>query len=171
MKTQKPLLVNFLRIYPVERDVTSVNGVKGKRAGALVLRENLPSSSGQKVSNAVELSAKQLDNLASMHGIRATGKKGWSQFATLIGVGKSACIVSSEEHAKGDKYVDTLTGEEKEYSQTSTNNSIDSIVLPDRVTAKMIDKTIEDIINFNEEDSILTALESEIAEPVASGAK
>jgi len=177
MKVTKRMPVNFLRIYPVEREVTSaVNGIKSLRAGALVLLENLPASSGQKESNAMELSGKQLDNLASMHGIRATGRKGWMQLATLVGVGKSACAVSCEEHKAGDTYVDS-TGVEQKYTKTSTNSTLDSIILPDRVTSKMIDRTIDAIINWEEEDSVSKLLKGETAEeekelvPVTEGVK
>jgi hypothetical protein len=170
MKNIVTLPVNFLRIYPVEREVTSVNGVKGTRAGALVLRATLPHSAGQKENNAIELSAKQLDNLASMHGIRATGRKGWSQLQTLVGVGKSACVVSAEEHQKGDVYVGT-DGAEKEYTMTSTNCGLDSIVLPDKVTSAMIAKTIDAIINYEEEDAIGAILGANVEEAVVEGVK
>lgn len=173
MKNIVTLPVNFLRIYPTERDVTSVNGVKGKRIGALVLRANLPKSAGQKDANAIELSAKQLDNLASMHGIRATGRKGWSQLQTLVGVGKSACVISAEEHQKDDKYVDPA-GVEQAYKQTSTNCGLDSIVLPDKVTSAMIAKTIDAIINYEEEDAIDKILNGNgggVLEPALEGVK
>lgn len=171
MKTIKTVGVNFLRIYPVEREVTSsVNGVKGTRAGALILRENLPASAGQNASNAVELSGKQLDNLASMHGIRATGRKGWSQLATLVGVGKSACTISCEEHAKGDKYVDR-EGVEQEYTKTSTNCNVDSIVLSDKVVSMLQAKTIDAIINWDEEDSLTAILNPSVNEPVVADVK
>lgn len=176
MKVTKRMPVNYLRIYPVEREVTSaVNGVKSLRAGALILLENLPASNGQKASNAMELSGKQLDNLASMHGIRATGRKGWLQLATLVQVGKSACAVSFEEHTAGDTYVDT-TGVEQKYTKTSTNSTLDSIILPDKVTAKMVDKTIDAIINWEEEDSVSKLLKGELEDekevvPVTEGVK
>ena len=176
MKNTKRMLVNYLRIYPVEREVTSsVNGVKGVRAGALILMENLPASEGQKESNAMELSGKQLDNLASMHGIRATGKKGWLQLATLVDVGKSACAVSFQEHNAGDKYVDAK-GAEQVYTKTSTASTLDSIILPDRVKNKMIDATIDAIINWEEEDDISKMLRASAEEetanvPVVEGVK
>lgn len=177
MKTVKRMLVNYLRIYPVEREVTSsVNGVKSLRAGALILLENLPKSEGQKDANAMELSAKQLDNLAGMHGIRATGRKGWLQLSTLVGVGKSACAVSFEEHKAGDTYVDA-TGAEQKYTKTSTQSTLDSVILSDRITNKMVDATIDAIINWEEEDTVSQLLRgnAEVEEkelvPVTEGVK
>jgi hypothetical protein len=178
MKTVKRMLVNYLRIYPVEREVTStVNGVKSLRAGALILLENLPASNGQKASNAMELSGKQLDNLAGMHGIRATGRKGWLQFSTLVGVGKSACAVSFEEHQAGDTYVDA-TGAEQKYTKTSTQSTLDSVILPDRIVNKIVDATIDAIINWEEEDTVTKMLRGSAEElvpeelvPVTEGVK
>jgi hypothetical protein len=177
MKVTKRMSVNYLRIYPVEREVVSaVNNVKSLRAGALILLENLPASNGQKESNAMELSGKQLDNLASMHGIRAIGRKGWLQLATLVGVGKSACAVSFEEHKAGDPYVDS-TGAEQKYTKTSTNSTLDSIILSDKITSKMVDRTIDAIINWEEEDSVSKLLKGDAVEeekelvPVTEGVK
>lgn len=162
MKTTRKMLVNYLRIYPTEREVVSaVNGVKGLRAGALILMENLPTSDGQRASNAMELSGRQLDNLAGMHGIRAVGRKGWLQLSTLVGVGKSACVVSFEEHKAGDKYVDA-TGTEQKYTKTSTQSTLDSIILPDRIVNKIVDATIESIINWEEEDSVTKMLRGSV---------
>ena len=147
MKTIKKVAVSYLRIFPVEREVTStISGTKSMRAGALILAEVLPHSSGQNPTNALMLSGKQIDNLASMHRIRS-GKKGWNELASAMGVGKSVAQVSSDEHKKGDKYVDANTGEEKEYTKTSTANSVDAIILSDRVTDKLINATIESIVS------------------------
>jgi hypothetical protein len=170
MKTITKVGVNFLRIYPVERKVVSPNGVEGMRAGALVLLAMLPHSAGQKENNAIELSAKQLDNLAQMHGIRETGKKGWTQLQTLIQVCKSACVISSEEHQAGDSYVDTK-GVEQKFKLTSTNTGLDSIALPNGVTARMIEKTIDAILSYDENDSVAALLTDVVAEPIAEGAK
>jgi hypothetical protein len=170
MKTITKVAVNFLRIYPVEQKHVTPNGVEGMRAGALVLLALLPRSAGQKEGNAIELSAKQLDNLASMHGIRETGKKGWSQLQTLIQVGKSACVLSSEEHNAGDTYVDTK-GVEQKFKLTSTNTGLDSIILPNGVTTRMVEKTIDAILSYDENDSVASLLADAAAEPVADGAK
>lgn len=148
MKTIKKVAVSYLRIFPVEREVTSaISGTKSMRAGALVLAEVLPHSSGQNPTNALMLSGKQIDNLASMHRVSASGRKGWNQLASLMGVGKSVAQVSSDEHKKGDKYVDANTGEEKEYTKTSTANSVDAIILSDRVADKLVNATIDSIIS------------------------
>jgi hypothetical protein len=170
MKTITKVAVNFLRIYPVEQKHVTPNGVEGMRAGALVLLAMLPRSAGQKEGNAIELSPKQLDNLAQMHGIRETGKKGWSQLQTLIQVGKSACVISSEEHNAGDAYVDTK-GVEQKFKLTSTNTGLDSIILPNGVTTRMIEKTIDAILSYDESDSVAALLSDAAAEPVAEGAK
>lgn len=158
MKTIKAVRVNHLRIYPAEREVISaVSKTKGTRAGALVFAENLPASEGQTPTNVLQLSGKQLDNLASMHGIRSTGRKGWNQLAILIGVGKSAAFVSSEPHKKGDKYVDR-DGVEQEYTQDSTSNNVDSVILPEKVTNALVENTIREIISWEDETASVAAL-------------
>jgi hypothetical protein len=176
MNTKK-MLVNYLRVYPVEREVvSSVNKVKGLRAGALILMENLPKSEGQAESHVITLSGKQLDNLAGMHGIRAIGRKGWLQLSTLVGVGKSACVVSYQEHKAGEKYIDA-SGAEVPYTKTSTQSTLDSIILSDRITNKMVDATIDQIINWEEEDTVSKLLkgnaekEEEEIVPVTEGVK
>lgn len=152
MKTVKTVRVNFLRIYPVEREVTSTNGVKGIRAGALVLIDE-PAAG----VTAIELSPKQLTNLASMHGIRTTGRESWNDLAVLTGVGKSVATVSCEEHKAGDKYVDK-DGNEAAYQKTYTACGVDSIILPDRVTTAFVERVIAKNCNFREQDDLLTAL-------------
>jgi hypothetical protein len=170
MKTISKLRVNFLRVYPEVRDVVSaVNGVKGKRAGALVLMENLPKSDGQDSSNVITLSPKQLNNLASMHGIRSTDRESWNDLAIYIGVGKSVAVVSSEEHKKGDTYVDG-DGAEQKYTKTSTNAGVDSIILPDKVTNTLVEKTIEKNINWKDQDDIIARLTGS-SEPELAGVK
>lgn len=158
MKTIKNVRVNFLRIYPVERDVvSSVNGVKGTRAGALVLMDTLPKSDGQADNNAIELSGKQLNNLASMHGIRSTGREAWNDLAIYVGVGKSVAVLSCEEHKAGDDYVDK-DGVTQLYTKTSTFCNVDSIVLPDRVSTALIERTIEKNINWKDQDDVISSL-------------
>jgi len=149
--------VNFLRIYPEERSVESaVNKVKGTRAGALVFREMLPKSEGQSDNNAIELSGKQITNLASMHGnaIRGKGRDGWLDLATYVGVCKSVATISYEEHVKGDKYVDS-EGNEQVYTKTTMHCNVDSIVLPDKVTDVILTKTIEKNINWKDQASLI----------------
>ena len=149
--------VNFLRIYPEERSVESaVNKVKGTRAGALVFREMLPKSEGQSDNNAIELSGKQITNLASMHGnaIRGKGRDGWLDLATYVGVCKSVATISYEEHVKGDKYVDA-NDEEQVYTMTSTHCNVDSIILPDDITKTVVEQTIQKNINWKDQKSII----------------
>lgn len=168
MKTIKTVRVNFLRVYASEREVISkVNKVKGTRAGALVLMDVLPHSGTQKENNVIELSGKQLDNLASMHGIRSTGRSAWNDLAIYIGVGKSVAVVSCEEHQAGEIYYDSNKDEQK-YTETTTFCSVDSIVLSDKVTALLIEKTVEKNINWKDQDDLVAKmLAGEGAVPVA----
>jgi len=171
MKTIKTVRVNFLRVYPTEREVESaVNKVKGTRAGALVLMDILPHSEGQAENNAIELSGKQLNNLASMHGIRSVGREAWNDLAIYLGVGKSVASLSCTEHQKGDKYVDG-EGVEQEYTKTSTNCNVDSVILPDSVTKTLVDKTIEKNINWKDQNSLIDELLKGKSEPVLEGVK
>lgn len=171
MKTIKTVRVNFLRVYPTEREVTSsVNSVKGTRAGALVLMDILPHSEGQKENNAIELSGKQLNNLASMHGIRSTGREAWNDLAIYLGVGKSVAVLSCEEHKAGDKYING-EGVEQAYTQTSTNCNVDSVVLPDKVTNTLVEKTIEKNINWKDQDDLVSKMLGTVGEPELQGVK
>jgi hypothetical protein len=171
MKTIKNLRVNFLRVYPEVREVeSSVTKTKGKRAGALVLMDMLPHSDDQAEANAIELSPKQLDNLASMHGIRSTGREAWNDLAVYIGVGKSVAVVSAEEHKKGDTYIDADSNEQK-YTKTSTNCGVDSIILPDKVTNTLVEKTIEKNINWKDQDDLIARLTGDVDKTEINGVK
>jgi hypothetical protein len=160
MKKIVRVLVDHLRIYPEEREVTSaISKTKGTRAGALVLVDLLPCSEGQSATNALQLSGKQIANLASMHGnaIRSTGKEAYMDLSTYVGVQQSVASITCEEHKKGDKYVDS-EGEEKEYTQDSTSYSVNSIALPDKITDKVVAMTIEKNINWKTPDSLVSKL-------------
>lgn len=173
MKAIKNVRVNFLRVYPTEREtVSSVNGVKGTRAGALVLMDTLPKSEGQSDNNAIELSGKQLNNLASMHGIRSIGREAWNDLSIYIGVGKSVAVLSCEEHKADDKYIDK-DGVEQSYTKTSTFCNVDSVVLPDRVSTALIEKTIEKNINWKDQDDVIDSLlkGAGISAPALEGVK
>jgi hypothetical protein len=170
MKKIVRVLVDHLRIYPEERDVVSaVSKTKGTRAGALVLVDVLPCSEGQSATNALQLSGKQLTNLASMHGnaIRGIGKEAWLDLSTYVGVQQSVASITCEDHKKGDTYVNS-DGEEQEYTQDSTSYSVNSIALPDMVTEKVITMTIEKNINWKNPGSLVAKLLGNVV-PVPEG--
>lgn len=171
MKATKTVRVNFLRVYPETREVeSSVNKVKGLRAGALVLIDMLPKSDGQSESNAIELSPKQLANLASMHGIRSTGREMYNDLAGYVQVGKSAAVISFEEHKKGDTYIDG-DGAEQKYTKTSTNCNVDSVILPDKVSEKIVNAIIDKNINWKDQDDLIAKLTGNVLETALDGVK
>lgn len=159
MKKLIPFVINYLRLYPVAIERTSkVNKVKSIRVGALILTDDLPHSTNQKVSNVLEFTAKQLDNLSAVAGLRGTGEKTWFDFQRMIGnwsrTNEAVAMVRSEEHAKGDKYVDS-DGKECEYTEDSVINQCDSISLPTAVVTELRAKSIERQVNWEDANAEL----------------
>lgn len=146
MKTRKSYRLQHLLVYPTERESTNkITGTKSVKAGALVFSEDLPNGEGVTVKNVLTLSGKQIDMLGAMHGVTAKGRKGWNQFAKLIGVNRSAAIVSSEPHLKGEKYLDTDSVEQI-FKENSTRNTVDSVSLHSSVVAKFDEINIREIL-------------------------
>lgn len=165
MKNIVDLRVNFLRVYDAPREVTSkVNKVKSLRHGALILRDPLPDADGNPTgSNAIELSAKQLNNLCSIAGVRGVGAERWSDLSRLMQVNKSVATVTMTFHKKGETYVATDNTEAK-YTEDGYNVSIDSIMLPTSVSNAFVEATIRKQLNF---DSAVEALKDfELPEPI-----
>jgi len=151
MKTRKSYRLQHLLVYPSTKEVVNkVTGTKSLKDGALIFSEDLPNGDGVTVKNVLNLSGKQIDMLAGMHGITVKGRKGWNQFAKLIGVNRSSAIVSSEPHVKGEPYVDT-DGVEQKFAENSTRNTVDSVSLHSSVVAKFDDITIREILGSWEE--------------------
>ena len=166
MKTINVVKIQGLRLNSTPVEVTSaVSGTKGLRYGTVVFGDMLPKSAGQKDNNVIQLSDKQLDNLCSGCGISIKGRAGWNALQGFLLRGGHA-YVSSEEHKEGDVYVDTLTGEEKKYTMTRTNNSIDSIILPQAVVEKLQDSYIKKVTEWKDSvddlSDILTITENAV---------
>jgi hypothetical protein len=169
MKTVKVLPVNHLRIYPEEREHTSkVSGTKSLRVGAIVLDTVVELSKGQKPLVALELTAKQLNNLIGMHALPVGGRSEWLDFARLVQVSKSSCSVTLEEHAKDDTYYDQ-DGVEQKYTETSTASTCNSIKLPNSVANKLVEKTINKMVAFNGDDDDLRDAFENSEKPALAG--
>jgi hypothetical protein len=140
MKTQKVVRINYLRIYP-----RLVDAGEGKKpyAGALVLMN----VDGGIDANALRLTAKQLDNLAGISGIRTAGQVGWNQLAALVGVAKSAAVVSIEPVKKGEKYIGSDGKEHIHEKKDWDRISVDSIMLDDAVSREFKKAVIQDVID------------------------
>lgn len=165
MKNIIDLRVNFLRVYDTPHEVTSkVNKVKSLRHGALILRDPLPDADGNPTgSNSIELSAKQLNNLCSIVGVRGVGAERWSDLSRLMQVNKSIATVTMTFHKKGETYV-TAEGTEAKYIMDGYNASIDSIMLPASVSNAFVEATIKKQLNF---DSAVEALKDfALPEPI-----
>ena len=146
MKTRKSYRLQHLLVFPTEKEVTNkVTGTKSVKAGALVFSEDLPNGAGVTVKNVLNLSGKQIDMLAGMHGVTCKGRKGWNQFAKLIGVKRSIAEVTSEPHLKGEKYVDQ-DGVEQVFGADSTRNTVDCIKLHKDVVTRFDELNIKDIL-------------------------
>lgn len=165
MKNIIDLRVNFLRVYDAPREVTSkVNKVKSLRHGSLILRDPLPDADGNPTThNSIELSAKQLNNLCSIAGVRGVGAERWSDLARLMKTNESIATVTMTFHKKGETYV-TDDGTEAKYTQDGYNSSIDSITLPSAVSNAFVQATIRKQLNF---DSAVSALKDfALPEPI-----
>ena len=154
MKTRKSYRLQHLLVFPSEKEtVNKVTGTKSIKAGALIFSEDLPNGDGVTVKNVLNLSGKQIDMLAGMHGVTVKGRKGWNQFAKLIGVNRSSAIVSSEPHVKGETYVDQ-DGVEQVFGADSTRNTVDSVSLHSSVVAKFDEINIREILGSWEDADI-----------------
>ena len=165
MKNITDLRVNFLRVYDTPHEVTSkVNKVKSLRHGALILRDALPDADGNPTgSNSIELSAKQLNNLCSIAGVRGVGAERWADLSRLMQINKSIATVTMTFHKKGETYV-TDDGTEGKYTQDGYNSSVDSIMLPSSVTTAFVEAVIKKQLNF---DSAVEALKDfALPEPI-----
>lgn len=144
--------------------ISKVNKVKGIRVASIIFADNLPRSTNQPANNVINLSEKQMNNLCNACGIPQTGRVAWNILQKWLLRGGFA-NVSSEEHTAGDKYVDPVTKEEKEYTETSTSCQIDSIVLPEKIVDKIQAGTFELVNNYREsEDAIAELLKSPVEE-------
>lgn len=136
MKQLLQLPVNHLRVYssPIER-TSAVSKTKSMKVGALILATTLPKTADGEDSgyNAIELTAKQLNNLCSIAKVQGTGESAWRDLSILVGTMESKAIVSITYHKKGDTYVDA-NGAEAQFTQDGANPTVDSIVLPASVT-------------------------------------
>ena len=146
MKTRKSYRIQHLLVFPTEKEVTNkVTGTKSIKAGALIFSEDLPNGENVLVKNVLNLTGKQIDMLAGMHGVTVKGRKGWNQFAKLIGVNRSGAIVSSEPHLKGEKYLDKDSVEHV-FNENSTRNTVDSVSLHSSVVSKFDEINIREIL-------------------------
>lgn len=162
--------VGYLRMYPVAKERTSaVNGVKSLKVAAIVLTDFLPFAADQKQNNVIEVTTKELDNLCQIAGLRGTGEETWFDFQRFIGNATAAkyatATISSEEHTKGDTYVDG-DGKEQEYTKTSVMSRCDSIALPDSVSEKLCAKSIDRQVNWADANAALRAMFGAKATPV-----
>jgi len=147
MKTTNSCLVNYLRIYPQPKPVEStVNHVKSLRYGALILFKPIPGDPSG--TTALQLSDKQLDNLCQIAGLNGTGARTWNRLVKFVGVCKSHAVISIEPHKKGDTYIGT-DKLEHEYTKDGVNPTIESIMLPEKVTDKLIDAAVEEELNWD----------------------
>lgn len=149
MKNIVVLKIQKLRIYPEAIERTSkVSKTKGMKVGAFIFGDNLPKSTGQSDSNVIEVSAKQLDNHCADCGIPFTGKKAWATLQSYLLSGGHA-FVSAVEHEKGAKYVNS-DGEEKEYLETSTSCSLDTVKLTTELVKQLQKSYIDRVIDYKE---------------------
>ena len=137
MKTSFIAPVLFLDVFSTEREMTTVNGTKIKRAGNLVFQNEVGGTRN------VFLSAKQLDRQAAICGVNRTGMQAWLAMKDLIGVGRTKAQVTIEEYKAGDDYLDTTTGEVKKHQKDGNQVSIDALLLADKVTELKDKKVIE----------------------------
>lgn len=139
MKNSCIVPVLALRVFESPREIVTVNGTKTLRHGALVFMSEVGGT------KAVNLSAKQLDNLAGLAGINRTGKEGWLAFKNLVGLGRSRAMVTVEEYKEGDEFIlaDKTSGK---HTVDGTSVTVDAVILADGVVKEMDTKTI-DIVN------------------------
>jgi len=163
MKTIRLFPVNFLRIYasPIER-TSAVNGVKSLKVGALVLMESLPDVNGDPTdNNVIELTAKQLDNIASVCRVKGTGRQAWYDLAELTGNSESVASITLIPHRKGDTYVGT-DGNEATYTKDGVNTSVDSITFGNdtrkELKAGVINRQVNWVAVENNMKSLLAGL-------------
>lgn len=131
-----------LRVFESAREIITVNGTKTVRHGALVFQTEVSGT------NAVNLSAKQLDNLAGLAGVNRTGKEGWLAFKSLVGLGRSRAQVTVEEYKEGDEFLnaDKTVGK---HTKDGVSISVDAIMLADATVKAMDEKTIEVVNDWN----------------------
>lgn len=132
--------VAHLRVFPEVKEVTSANGVIGKRAAAIVLEETIGDT------NVITLSPKQLDDMCGLLQI-SRNAKGWKQLATLIGTGGRAQIsYETTDHKAGTPYTDK-GGAVKQYTKDWTQIQVSSIILSERVTSAFIAATTKSVVD------------------------
>lgn len=174
MKTKTAYRVDKLKVYPEPKTVVNEEtGSKSVKVGALIFVNDLPCGPDVQVKNVITLTAKQLDSLASDHGIYETGKGGWMKLQRVIGVGgKAGAFVTSEPHGKGEKYVDQ-DGKEQSYKHDSVKNTVDSIILSDKVETMLLESVIASIVNYKADTTLddLLGDESPSVIPVVEGIK
>jgi len=151
MKTINELRISKLMIYPQPKEVISkVNKIKGLRHGAVVMLDPLPKANGQSDNFAIELSDKQLDNLAAGVGINKKGRAAWSVLQIYLLRGAKA-VVSSEEHKAGDTYTDTKTGQSVAYTESSVHCTLDGVILPGALVKTLQDKAADKSMTWADE--------------------
>lgn len=141
MKSKVIATVSHLRIYPSTREVITKKGTKTYREGALILMNEVGGTT------AIELSAKQLDNLAGIANVNVAGKEGWFLFKGLIGVGRAKAVLALETYKAGDEYVgaNNVVGK---HEFDGTNVSVEVIQLADTIQNKLDDAITHAVVNW-----------------------
>lgn len=131
-----------LRVFESSREIITVNGTKTVRDGAVVFQTEVNGT------NAVNLSAKQLNNLAGLAGVNKTGKEGWLAFKGLVGLGRSRAQVTVEEYKEGDEFLnaDKTVGK---HTKDGVSITVDAIMLAESTVKSMDAKLIETINDWN----------------------
>jgi hypothetical protein len=165
--------VDHLQLTPAGREVENKNGTKSVKVGALILLAPLPRSGEQTVDQySMNLSAKQLDKIASVHGIRETGEPGWRQLQNFVNSGtegdRASVVVVAESHEKGDTYIN-IDGEEDTYDMSVTQSQVSSITLPKLVLRMKLKDTIKSVRNFKPNAGTLRVIGG-VKAPVVAGA-
>ena len=150
MKTTRLFPVKMLRIYTMPKEtISTVNKVKSMKVAALVLLENLPDADGNDSGNpTLQLTAKQLDNLASVCRIKGTGRQAWDYLAECTGSCESVAAITLDPHRKGDSYIGT-DGNEHEYQADGVNPTVDIITFSVQTRDKLRAGVINRQVNWN----------------------
>jgi hypothetical protein len=130
MKTSILASVLALRVFDSSREIVTVNGTKTVREGALVFMTEVGGT------KSVNLSAKQLDNLAGLAGVNCKGKAGWLSFKSDVGLNRSKALVTIEEYKEGDEFInaDKTVGK---HTKDGVSVTVDAVILADKVVDRM----------------------------------
>ena len=164
--TRETYRIQHLLVHTSPKLIARADGSTRAVAGSLVMFDNLPNTDEVKVKNVLNLTKKQLLYLArTVHINTKNEDRAINELSIAIGANRSRAVVSSTFKKKGDKFIDTTDGVEKNYSTDWYDNRIDSLILPSSFTAQLDAKVVESILGAWEEVNTFGDDTGAVAEP------